>query len=586
MTPVEEIKQRLDIAEFIRAHVKLEKSGQNWRALCPFHAEKTPSFFVSPSRQTWHCFGACSEGGDVFSFLMKIEHIEFPEALRILAEKAGVKLSREDPKIRSERNRLSDILERAAQFYEKKLEEAESPRNYLLRERSLNESTVKTFRLGWAPEGWRNILEYLTREGFSQNEIERAGLVIRKIDEGGGFYDRFRSRIMFPLFDGMGRVVGFTGRVFASPSATSAEKETAKYINTPETPLFQKSKLLYGWHASKSAINQKGAALLVEGQMDFLAAWQEEVKNAVATSGTALAETQLQTLKRLTNTLILGFDMDAAGDNATERGILLAARMGFDIRILSLPEGKDVADFAKTHPGKLEGLLEKSRHLMEYYFAKAARTFPLETIEGKKRAVWYVMPRLKTLASPAERALWLQKFSEMIGIKEEFLQDELVKAPSLIDGAAKFAEIQSVQSESGRPTKTRKDMLAERALAFSLKHPAAAPIIANSLIYFPSAYAEFARGVAEGRAAEETNAELANYLFLRGDYELSLRPDIDLPSEVQLCLRELQKEFIHRRLSELTRALKDAETKNDTAASRVLSEEFSKLAKELKVETA
>jgi DNA primase len=576
MTPVEEIKSRLDIVEFIRGYVKLEKSGQNWRALCPFHAEKTPSFFVSPSRQSWHCFGACQTGGDIFSFLMKIENLEFPEALKILAEKAGVTIAREDPRLRSERNRLQDILERAARFYETNLASAEAPKRYLISERELREDTIKTFRLGWAPNEWRLLFDRLTEAGFRPEEIERAGLAVRKA--GGGYFDRFRSRIMFPLCDGTGRVIGFTGRIFLPAGGQAAEEsaEAAKYVNTPETPLFSKSKILYGLHRAKSAIAKENAALLVEGQMDFLAAWQEGIQNVIATSGTALTDSHLRSLRRLCDTLILGFDMDAAGETATERGVLLAAAHGFTIRILTLPEGKDIADFSRSRPGELAGLVAASTHLIEHYFNVLKRRYPLTDIAGKKRAIAYLLPRLKTLASPSERALWLRELSAAIGVREDALFEELQRTPSLLEANV---AAESDKFAAAAPRKTRRELLAERALALALGAASKPPFLAEYVAYFPDRYRDTAQALIAGADAQ---SEVVNYLAMRADYERALQPDADFAEELALSLRELKREALKEKIGMISSALREAERLGDDASRENLSKEFVALTKELR----
>lgn len=580
MTPVEEIKSRLDIVELVRGYVKLEKSGQNWRALCPFHSEKTPSFFVSPSRQSWYCFGACQEGGDIFSFLMKIENIEFLEALKLLAQKAGVELPRENPQARAERNRLYDILEASADFYESKLATAESPKQYLVSERGLSEDTIKTFRLGWSVPEWWALFDYLSKSGFGPEEIERAGLVVRKTS--GGHFDRFRSRIMFPLFDAMGRVVGFTGRIFGEESP-----EAAKYVNTPETPLFSKSKLLYGYHRAKSAISKQNAALLVEGQMDFLAAWQEGAQNVIATSGTALTEAHLKLLRRLCDTLILGFDMDAAGETATERGVLLAAANDFTIKIMTLPEAKDVSDFSRANPGKLVEMLNAPTHLIEYYFEKLNRTYlsPAksksasgEDVSAKKRAIAYIMPRLKTLASPSERALWIRKLNSVVGVQEEALFEELARAIPLLE-ANNATEPDII---STRMPKSRKDLLAERSLALALCVSAKPPFFSECVAYFPESCRDIAYAITSGGAFPESQNNLMNYLAARAEYELSLKPDVNFAEELDLCLKELKRETLKEKIGKISSALRDAERAGDAASQETLSLEFVELTRELR----
>jgi len=582
MTPIEEIKSRLDIVELVRGYLKLEKSGQNWRAICPFHTEKTPSFFVSPSRQSWHCFGACNEGGDVFSFLMKIERIDFPEALKILADRTGVRLPQQDPKFRTERNLLFEILERAATIFEKNLREARSPMQYLL-DRGLAPETIKTFRLGWSLPSWRGLFDELVKYGYKPEMIERAGLIIKSQDQNApGYYDRFRGRIMFPLFDATGRVAGFTGRIFEQDSSSfgkdSGASPPAKYVNTPESPVFQKGKMLYGYHLAKNAIAQSSSALLVEGQMDFLAAWQEGIKNVVATSGTALTEIQLSILKRLADNLVLGFDMDKAGDQATERSILVAASLGFNLQVLTLPEGKDISDFTKTHPGELGRLLENPRHLMEYYFAKAKASYSAETVEGRKKYVEYLMPRLKALGSPTERAYWVAELSKEINTPESVLEEELKRSTPFTEGV-RFAE-ESPEEPASKPTKTRREMLAERALAFALKFKEERPALAAFVEYFPDEYKALADSLAAG-IKENPNNETVNYLGMLADYELGIKPDLNVKTDITRALAELKKVTLKEKLLKAQQELQMAERAKDETEANRLAMEISILTKEL-----
>ena len=284
-SPVEQIKQRLSVVDVIQSYIKLDKAGANFKARCPFHSEKTASFFVSPARDIWHCFG-CSRGGDIFAFVMEIEGVEFIEALKILAERAGIKLKMEDPRLRNERVRLLDLMKDAADFYRRELDKREEVLDYL-HKRGLKTETIQSWHLGYAPqesEGWRNLYEYLLSKGYSDEEMEKTGMAIKADQREKRYYDRFRGRIMFPIFDFSGRVVGFSGRLYPE-----IEKEgVGKYINSPQTVLYDKSKILYGFDKAKTEIRKKDACVLVEGQMDVLMSHQAGVANSVAVSGTGL----------------------------------------------------------------------------------------------------------------------------------------------------------------------------------------------------------------------------------------------------------------------------------------------------------
>ena len=317
-SPIDEIKQRLDVVDIVREYVPLQQAGTNWRARCPFHNEKTPSFMVSKEKQIWHCFG-CGKGGDLIEFVKEIEGIEFPEALRILAQKAGVVLRRQDPKVISVKTRLFDLMAEATNFFIGKLNfiEAGQARKYLA-ERGLKEETLKEWQIGWALDSWDELAKYLQNKGFSDNQIVASGMVVKK-QSGAGHYDRFRGRIMFPIFDVSGSVVGFTGRILIE-----TDKSGGKYVNTPQTTIYDKSRVIFGLDKAKQEIRKKDLAVVVEGQMDVIASHQVGVCNVVASSGTALTNQQVGLLSRYTKNLAFCFDADSAGEQATKRGIDIA----------------------------------------------------------------------------------------------------------------------------------------------------------------------------------------------------------------------------------------------------------------------
>jgi len=314
---VEQIKERLDIAAVVGSYVKLERAGGNFRARCPFHNEKTPSFMVSPDRGTFHCFG-CNKGGDIFTFVEEIEGTDFHGALKILADKAGVVLTNEKPEQRDERERLFGILADSTLYYRKMLREDHEALEYL-KKRGLKGETIDEFQIGFARDECHALSEYLHTKGYRDDEIEKTGMSLRSTKPGqeGRHYDRFRSRIMFPLCDSSGRVVGFTGRVFRSD-------DPAKYVNSPQTALYDKSKILFGLSLAKSAIREAGSAILVEGQMDLIMAHQSGTKNSVAVSGTALTGYHLEMLKRFADKLYFAFDSDDAGLAAAKKSALPA----------------------------------------------------------------------------------------------------------------------------------------------------------------------------------------------------------------------------------------------------------------------
>jgi DNA primase len=349
MNPVEEIKQRVDIVDVISESVSLQKSGRNYRALCPFHAEKAPSFFVFPDRGTWHCFGGCATGGDVFAFVMKKENLDFSGALRVLAERAGISLGRKTGAAEeTEKDRLRQANEAAALFFQHALlntQAGAAALNYLTL-RGIDRQTAEAFQLGYAPDSWDALREHLKGRGFNEAELLKSGLLVE--GERGG-YDRFRQRATIPIRDERGRAVGFGSRGLPSESV-DAEPEGPKYLNTPQTPIFDKGAILFGLDRAAEHIRRSDLAVIVEGYMDVIAAHQHGNLNVVASMGTALTERQLGLLRRLTENIVLAFDPDTAGQAASERGDLVAQRMGAQIRVMKLPKGRDPDEIIRADP--------------------------------------------------------------------------------------------------------------------------------------------------------------------------------------------------------------------------------------------
>lgn len=423
-SPVEQIKSRLDIIEVVGSYVKLQKAGINFKSSCPFHHEKTPSFFVSPSRESWHCFG-CNKGGDIFSFVMEIEGVEFVDALKILAEKAGVQLKPMSKEYNNERSRLLKIIEDSKKYYRDKIKENKDVSDYL-KERGLEENTIKDFEIGYTPDGWRNLYDFLKNNKYTDAEIEKTGMIIRseKALPAGrqGYYDRFRNRIMFPINNSAGQTVGFSGRIFGE----EGEKTGGKYINNPQTVLYDKSKILYGFDKAKSEIRKNDFCLLVEGQMDVIMSHQAGVKNAVAVSGTALTADHLRIIKRLTNNLAIAFDRDQAGFQASKRGIDMALAGGFDIKAVVLSSGKDPADAVKEDKNIWIKAVEKAKNIIDFYLENLREKFQNER-EFKKNVKMIILPYLALIQDEIEKAHWVGKIANSLGIKEEPIWDELKK---------------------------------------------------------------------------------------------------------------------------------------------------------------
>jgi len=414
-SPAEQIKARLNIVEVVQSYVKIQKAGVNFKALCPFHSEKTPSFFVSPSRDSWHCFG-CNRGGDIFSFVMEIEGVEFPEALKILANRAGVELKPIDPKYKTERTRLFQLMEEAKKFYESELKKNKEIIDYL-KERGLKGETAKRFSIGFAPNGWRNLYDWLKIKGYSEEEMEKAGMIIKsQISnlKSQNYYDRFRNRIMFPLHNSSGQIVGFSGRIFGKEDETTG----GKYINTPQTILYDKSKILYGFDKAKNEIRKKDSCILVEGQMDVIMSHQAGLINTAAVSGTALTNDHLRIIKRLTNNIIMAFDKDEAGREAAGRGIDLALAEGFEVKVAIVPLGKDPAETIKEDLEEWKKAVSEAKNIIEFF---------LDTLKNRKEIEKSVLPYIAILPSEMEKAHWVAETAKRLGINEEAVWEELRK---------------------------------------------------------------------------------------------------------------------------------------------------------------
>ncbi|HFC76953.1 MAG TPA: DNA primase [Candidatus Moranbacteria bacterium] len=420
----EEIKSKLNIVDLIGEYVRLQKAGSSWKACCPFHNEKTPSFTVSEEKQFWHCFG-CGKGGDAFAFLMEIEGLDFKEALENLAERTGVELPKyKGGEKREDRNKIWEVLELATKFYEKQLWDGPGKNKILkyLQERGLNDETIREFRLGFAPAGWGNILDFLKSRGYNSTDILKAGLIIEK-DGGSKQYDRFRDRIIFPICDVSGKVLGYSARV-----APGGDESQAKYVNTPETEVYHKGNVLYGMHKAKSEIKEKDKVLLVEGNMDVIASYQAGIKNTVAVSGTALTPEQLKLIKRYTNNIKMFFDMDEAGQKASKRSSELAFENEMNVFVVEITEGKDAADAVKENPANFLSAVRKALPAMEYFLQKEMAKRNKNNIEDKKKIIEELADLINSFSNKIEKEYWVRELAGKLDISEEILFDTFNKA--------------------------------------------------------------------------------------------------------------------------------------------------------------
>ena len=437
MSVVDEIKQRLDIVEVISSYVTLKKAGRNYKGLCPFHAEKTPSFVVFPDTQSWHCFGACGTGGDVFTFIERQENLDFSGALRLLARQAGVSLKPRTEADQAEdklKKRLREINERAAEYFHNLLLNStagEMARSYL-DQREINRETIGRFQLGYALDDWQALSDYLQKRGYQREDLLAAGLIIER--EDGGHYDRFRGRLVIPIRDERGGVVGFGARAL--------DDSTPKYINSPQTPVFDKSAILFGLDLAKGAIRREGLAIIVEGYMDVLTAHQHGIANVVASMGTALTAPQLRLLARFGQRFALALDADTAGHQATLRSMALAqetlaqrvvpvptprglikyeSRLDVDIRIITLPQGQDPDQVIKENPALWAELVERALPIVEYYFKIITSELDLDSPKGKAEAARRLMPIIQEIGNAVERTHYVQKLARLVRVDEKTL---------------------------------------------------------------------------------------------------------------------------------------------------------------------
>jgi DNA primase len=463
MSVIDEVKQRIDIVEVVSQHVKLTKSGRTFRGLCPFHSEKHPSFFVYPERQSWHCFGACNTGGDVFSFIMKKESIDFGEALRLMAQRAGVSLpSRSEPSAKKEeKERLYQVNEATAQYFHNLLlssQAGEKARSYVAR-RGLSSETITSFQLGFSPNSWEELKQYLMERGYTEGELLTAGLIIE--GEGGGSHDRFRNRLMFPIYDVRGHLTGFGARAL--------DDSLPKYLNSSQTPVFDKSSSLYGINLAAAAVRQQNMVVIVEGYMDVITAHQNGFNNVVASMGTAVTERQVSAVKRLTKNMALALDADAAGEEAMLRGIGYENTLEAEVKVIILPEGKDPDDVIKEEAKIWQNLVEEALPIVDYTFNMVTANLDLTTARDKTSAVDKLLPIIAEIKDTVRQAHYLQKLARLVNVTERNLEAALPRIkPSPTRRRAKEPEPAAV-ARALRPVFS--SPLEEYCLALLLQHP-------------------------------------------------------------------------------------------------------------------
>lgn len=589
LSPVEEIKARIDIVELVQSYVKLQKAGVNFKANCPFHSEHTPSFFVTPSRQIWHCFG-CGLGGDIFKFIMQIEGMDFPEALKLLAGRANVVLKREDPAIRSERNRLYDICALATEIFEKAFMLTPEVKAYMAN-RGVSDETIRAFRIGYSPESWDFLLKNLTQRKFSPEDIEKAGLAIKSSDGSGRHYDRFRSRIMFPIMDINSRVIGFGGRIYENPesgqpSFAKASEGQAKYINSPQTLIYDKSRVLYGFDKAKNEIRTQNRAVIVEGYMDCIMSHQAGVVNTVAVSGTALTPQQLTMLKRLCDTISCSFDSDLAGQSATKRSLALASQFEFERLVIRIPSGKDPADTVLENPAAWREAVKDAKPVVEFYFEKIFREQDPATAAGKKAIGTVLLPLLADISNEVEKAHWIAELAKRLDISESVIIKEMQR--HTYSDQQDHASFLPAQIPAPAPrVRTRHDLLEELYLRLlsNLSIEERLHETENKDIVFRSPENErLFRTLTEPAMASEAAgmAELDTELLRFKNEIISQQSTTSPEQEFLLCKLELRKAALKERLQRLTVDIQRTEKIGDRTEVTSLLQDFRTISETLK----
>ncbi len=429
MSDTQKIKEKLDIVDFIGEYIQLKTAGINHKGLCPFHQEKTPSFMVNRERQSWHCFG-CSKGGDIFSFVEEIEGMEFIEALKFLATKAGIDLefSVQDKVKSSQKNRIKEINLQAARFFHNfllKIDISRDAREYL-EKRGLSQKTIEEWQIGFVPDQWDLLTKYMLKKGHAIDDLVASGFTIKRdgadANSGRGFYDRFRGRIMFPIRDVHGVVVGFTGRVLIE-----TDRSGGKYVNTPQTLVYDKSNVVFGLDQGKKEARNKDFIVLVEGQTDTISSHQAGLSNVVATSGTALTEKQIKLIKRYTSNIRMAFDADDAGFAAAKRGIDLALEAGLSVKVIIIPEGagKDPDECIKKDQQIWFNCVDSAKDVMDWYFDRVFTKFDKTDLQQKQKIANILLDEISRIPYAVEKDHWMKELSVRLGVEIEVLKQDI-----------------------------------------------------------------------------------------------------------------------------------------------------------------
>jgi DNA primase len=579
---VAEVKSKTDIVSIIGERVELKKAGRNYKANCPFHGEKTPSFMVSPELQIFKCFG-CGEAGDVYSFLEKFEGMEFPEALKYLADRAGVKLERGDFGQASEKEHLIEINAQALKFYNYMLlthSLGKRALEYLQKDRGLKIDSIKEFQLGYSPDNSYPLSSFLIgKKKFNPSDIERAGI---GIPQGANIYDRFSGRVIFPLFDHRGNSIGFAGRIMPWD-----KRDTGKYINSPETPLYHKSSVLFGLNITRPLIKKKKVAIVVEGELDLISSYQAGIKNIVAIKGSALTEEQVRLLSRFAPKFILALDSDMAGDAAARRGLTVAENSGVEVRVAKITGFKDPDEAARGDIDSYKNDLIHAEGVWDYLIDSVMNRFNPETGEGKAKISKELTPILGGIEDKIVQAHYANIVAEKLGVPLEAVTEQISKSPSVV-------ETSSSSSPEVTDGQSRHDLLEERLLTLSFQSdpkvlltPKVLELVLNpfnkrileELSKFLKTKKEYSNSGFGAILPKELFDGYAK-MVLSQNPELIDKPD-ELKKELDLVQKELKILGIKDNLKLLTISMREFEKSGEKDKLLKAQNEFNKLAKSL-----
>jgi DNA primase len=590
MDQVDQVRQKTDIVELIGSYISLKKAGRNFKALCPFHSEKTPSFIVSPERQIWKCFG-CSLGGDVFTFLMEYEKMTFGEALKMLADKAGIKLDSYRPSAdQQQKDKLLNINHLASELYHYILLNHKVGQKGLLylKQRGIGSSQIKLYKLGYAPDAWETLIKFLgAKKSYKLKDLEQSGLIIKGKKS---YYDRFRGRITFPLEDHRGNILGFSGRTL------KPDLKGAKYINSPETQIYHKGRLFYGLKQAKKTIKDKDAAVLVEGEFDAISSYKAGVKNVVATKGSALTEDQVNLIKRFCSKIVLALDADAAGSEAAKRGIEIAEQADLAVRVTQIEYGKDPDEFARHSPKGWRQAVKKAIPIYDFYIKNSLSRFNKNTAEGKKNITAELLPILGRIVNEVVKSHYLKKLAGKLGMGEEILIREMDRL-SKKQIKSSWQTPKTAKLTQKPESKTRREILEEYILSLiiqakkqtsgflkdiTLKHlgqPAVVKILTKLKSYMVKKDKLDINLFAKSLPSELL--QTFDRLYMQ-DLENVLEDEKKLEKEFEKTRQEIRTYYLKQKINDLAEKIKNAEKDKDFKKLKSLREKFALVSSKLK----